>query len=114
MRIILYTCLFGGYDRLPNHILVPTIEYIPITSSDLALPPIDLSRYYKILPHKSFPEYDISVYSDSNMELVDPNGLLNLCEQLIKSEATSIFFKHPVRTTCHQEVLECIRQRKEP
>lgn len=110
MKIALYTCMFGNYDRLPTHKLVPELDYIPIDKSMLNFGPVDASRYYKMLPHTFLAKFDISVYADSNMDLVDPSALVSLCNELINSTCSAILFKHPKRNTIHEEILACIRQ----
>ena len=81
MKVVVYTVIIGGYDILRNHIDLPYdfIAYI----DDKSIIPANtnwqirdipeeyihsnisakrLSTLLKMIPHKLFPEYDISVY----------------------------------------------------
>ena len=84
-KLIVYTTIFGGYDKL----IEPTerfksCDFICFTDQaglesevwDIKLvdtegvSPNVLNRMYKMLPHKHFPEYDISLYVDANVEIL--------------------------------------------
>ncbi|MBR5661793.1 MAG: DUF616 domain-containing protein [Bacteroidales bacterium] len=88
MRRVIYTCIVGGYDELRQPDVVdPSFDYIcfsndfretrigvweirpiPYISSDKTR----LSRFVKLMPHKALPEYEISVWMDSNIQITGP------------------------------------------
>lgn len=89
MRKAIYTVLVGKYDELKQPLVVDSdFDYICF-SNDIAtskvgvwnIRPISfqdsnrtrVSRYPKLLPHKTLPEYDYSLYLDANIQIVDKN-----------------------------------------
>jgi hypothetical protein len=112
MRIVLYTCVFGLYDKLPSHWLIPDIEFTCLSANDTAYNRIEASRYYKMMPHliQGFKDYDTSIYADGNFMVTDPEKLRWLCETLWDAPESAIFFRHPDRQTPNQELREVIRR----
>lgn len=104
--------MFGDYDTLPKHELISDIKYIPIVDRSITKEGSAMNRAVKMNPHlhEEIAKYDISIYADSNMSLTQPHELLKLCKMLYESNRSAILFKHPQRTTAHQEALACIRQ----
>ena len=111
-RIVLYTCIFGLYDKLPEHWLIPGIEYVCLAANDTEYNRIDASRYYKMMPHKiqGFEDFEISVYADGNFMVKDPERLLSLCNWLLEAPESAILFRHPDRYTPNQELKEVVRR----
>ncbi len=84
-RLVVYTALFGNYDDLidPSE-KFEGCDFVCFTDqenlkSDIwdirlveecDLPPNMMNRRYKILPHLYFPEYEYSLYVDSNISLL--------------------------------------------
>lgn len=111
MNVVFYTCIFGPYDTPSHHNLPEGANFKTITSTSIKFDSfVGASRYYKMLPHRIFPENEISVYLDGNYTLVYPDRIIALCEEFAKNPQTSIFYKHPHRTTALQELNECIRR----
>ena len=92
-KIVIYTSIFGNYDTLPDITYQPPgCDFICFTDSNIQAdgwrvintPPLysDHTRNakrYKILPHKYFKDYKISIYMDSNFSIIkDINELINL------------------------------------
>ncbi|WP_067146048.1 glycosyltransferase domain-containing protein [Pseudotamlana agarivorans] len=91
-RIVVYTAIFGSYSGLIAQPKIENVDYICYTDQNLVAknweiikvkPPIEndntrSNRYYKILPHKHLSnEYDISIYIDSNIWILqDINTLV--------------------------------------
>lgn len=89
---VVYTCLVGDYDELIVHAyLAPGWDYVCFTDNpklikkkkvgawqiraidtDLDLDNTKKNRYYKILPHRVLPEYEESIYVDSNINILTP------------------------------------------
>ena len=124
-RLIVYTALFGNYDRLIDPpIRFPGCDFICFTdqahlSSDvwdirlvekIDLSPAMMNRWYKIFPHMIFPQYEKSLYVDANIEILkNPLDLSN--KYLSKTNFSSP--KHFARSCIYDEARECIVLRKD-
>ena len=88
-RIVVYTCVWGKYDTLLEPFFVnPNIDYIIFTDQEIPkdsvwkkgtipndldvnkMSGVDVNRYFKMLPHRFFKEYDCSIYVDGNIRVV--------------------------------------------
>lgn len=87
---VLYTCLIQDYDELmPIHHMEPDWDYVCFTDDEALLrnefyngwemhkadnpknlDPTRLNRWYKVHPHLLFPEYEESIYIDSNINIL--------------------------------------------
>lgn len=81
MKIVVYTAIIGEYDHLQEpSISLDNVDFVCFTDRDLesdiwkirkTLPLYEdntrTARKLKILPHRLFPEYEISVWVDGNM-----------------------------------------------
>jgi len=89
---IVYTAIFGGYDKLPEPEFIPDgWDFICFTDSDIKsnlwqvkkVPaiyedPTRNARKYKILPHRWFPQYEYSLWVDGNILIKnDINDLIS-------------------------------------
>ena len=85
-KVIVYSCLIGDYDNVTSfnkqkgydYILFTdqkinntnwTIFPIPDSVLNLKVSKIKKQRYMKIMPHKFFKNYDLSLYIDANYEI---------------------------------------------
>lgn len=84
-RYVVYTALFGEYDYLRSPLYTPEgIDYICFSDFERNVPGWEVrvidtenntekfdavawNRYFKILPHEHFPDYDGSIYIDANL-----------------------------------------------
>ena len=80
MKIVVYTAIIGGYDTLNEPLVKPDgVDFICFTDRDIksdvweirkVLPLYEdntrTARKYKVLPHRWFPNYDISIWLDGN------------------------------------------------
>jgi len=124
---VIYTCLTGGYDVLEDpKVVSEDFNYICYTDDDTLTSdiwefrkiPEKLSglsnqlknRYIKINAHEFFPDYDLSIYIDSNVELKkDVNELLNkYC-----GDGDVFFYKHPSRKCIYDEMDAVLRIKKD-
>lgn len=124
---VIYTCLTGGYDVLEDpKVVSEDFNYICYTDDDTLTSdiwefrkiPDKLSgltnqlknRYIKINAHEFFPDYDLSIYIDSNVELKkDVNELLNkYC-----GDGDVFFYKHPSRKCIYDEMDAVLRIKKD-
>jgi hypothetical protein len=126
VKRLVYTCVFGGYDRiLPPVRREDGIEYVAVTDLPaLAVPgwtsmvvdptsvgtPRVANRYFKILAHEVFPGYDASIYLDGNIRVL---GRMRDFFARIEGRGAALgLYRHPLRKTVREEVEQCVRRRQ--
>lgn len=120
---LVYTCVFGGYDRLfPPVEAEDGITYIAVTDDDTLK--VDgwqtlvvdrrcfadsrlANRYFKMLGLRDFRDYDASVYVDGNVRIL--GGMAPLMRELLASGAALGAHRHTRRSTVAEEVAACAR-----
>ncbi|WP_455621465.1 glycosyltransferase domain-containing protein [Parabacteroides sp.] len=110
-KYVIYTCLTGGYDDLKqpeciydgydyicfsndfteSRIGVWEIRRIPFETADKSR----LSRFVKINPHLALPEYEYSLWMDSNLRIIG-DGLKDKLDELILKDTIMAFVPHPI------------------
>lgn len=126
MKRLIYTAVFGGYDRVyPPLRKEAGVDYVIITDApDLVVPgwtvhqvdasafaaPKAANLYYRALIHRVLPGYDASLYVDGNIRLIGDTR--PLFEALDASGAALAAFSHPRRTRVAEEVEAVIAQCK--
>ena len=126
MRLLVYTCVFGGYDRIfPPVARDPRVDYVVVTDrptpairgwetrhadpGEIGNPRL-ANRYFKILGHQVFSDYDASIYVDGNIRLLySPRELL---ERFCRKDVALGLFRHPQRSSVADEVTECVRRKQ--
>ena len=127
-KFVVYTCITGNYDTLREiRYVSPDIDYICFTDNaaltsktwkirqipnDLKnIDQIKKQRLLKILPHKYLSEYSVSLWLDSNIEIIsDVKDFFN------KYDLSKTFLytnKHPTRDCIYREQLAVIRLKKD-
>lgn len=120
MKVVVYTVILGGYDRLRNHDDLPYdfIAYIDDTSivpantnwqirsipqeyNNTNMTPKKLSTLLKMIPHKLFPEYDISVYIDGKVSI---NKNIETLIEMNYEDNRLLSNKHPLRQCLYDEI----------
>lgn len=92
-KVVVYTAIFGKYDALVEQKKNPNVDFICFTDRNLKsntwkiviVDPLPMgedytrnNRFYKILPHIHFPDYEYSIYIDGNMIIkTDIDFLIN-------------------------------------
>jgi len=125
-RLVVYTALFGDYDELflPSRAQAQRCDFVVFTDQPNVPPPwrrgyVDFAgpddsrrnRFYKLLPHRLFPQYEWSLYLDSNIDLrSDPIAFL---DRYCDLGADFLLFRHPSRTSIAEELAACIEKRKD-
>ncbi|WP_162913257.1 glycosyltransferase [Rhodospirillaceae bacterium SYSU D60014] len=124
--IVVYTCLFGDYDRLKEPAFIdPEVEYICFTDSaelrsdgwrivrlETDEPnPRRASRSTKILPHKHLPEHGFSVYVDATI-CITAESIKNLVVEALGEHDIGLY-SHPKRNCIYEEGRYCILIGKE-
>ena len=123
---VIYTCLTGGYDILPEQTPYQGWDYICFTDSPETIKskvwqPFVMpketdglsnskkNRWVKINAHKVLSDYDVSVYIDSNMIVKqNPDKLIESC-----GDSYISIGQHPGRDCIYDEELACEKLRKD-
>lgn len=119
-QIVVYTCLFGGYEPLKEpEDADPRVRWIVFTDdpalSSAAFEVIRLpearssvrrtSRLAKILPHLYLPPHEISIYVDASLRVIDPD-VVTFAETALGG-AEAALFRHHARQTVFDEIEVC-------
>jgi len=122
MARLVYTAVFGGYDRVfPPVVPEPGIDHVLVTDDPTMQAPgwrtlvIDSTVYgsskaanlhYRALIHRMLPGYDVSLYVDGNVRLIGRTS--EVFDGFEASGATLGVFRHPLRDNIADEVEACI------
>lgn len=125
-RMALYTAIAGNYDciNLPET-LNPKFDYILFTDSPIAntgvwsIRPIPYfhsdaaraARFVKTHPHILLGDYDIAVWVDSNVTLL--NDIEHFVEGLLSSGQAVGAIPHPLRSSIYEEFIACSKVKKD-
>ncbi len=128
MRAVVYTCIIGSYDALLQPAAPPPeLDFIcfvgrgeksservgvwQIRELDCGITePGLLSRYPKMHPHTLLPEYDVSLWIDGNIEMLDDT----LYRAVRIKAAAGVKYSgvsHPSRTDVFQEARMCFNMK---
>lgn len=125
-RIVIYTAISNNYDslKLPGK-LDPEFDYIVYT--DTALPDVGIfdirpmpylhidktrsARFVKTHPHILLSEYDIAIWVDANIMILD--DFQSLIDDLVNSQKAFAAIPHPVRNTVYEEFEACLDKGKD-
>ena len=122
MRKVIYTSIVGGYDTLPQPLVVDEgFEYvcfsndieegragvwqvrpIPYSNNDRTR----LSRYVKLQPHVVLPGYDVSVWIDANIRVIG-DEFYRIVNERIESGSLMAQVSHPQRDCVYEEISRC-------
>jgi hypothetical protein len=124
-KLVVYTALFGNYDNLIDPIkdyegcdficftdrkdLKSTIWNI-IVVDKIDLPLNMMNRKYKWLPHQYLKDYEISLYIDSNIVLLQ--NPIHLFEQYCSKNCLILLPHHPLRNCIYEESIACVERNK--
>lgn len=123
MQKVIYTCIVGGYDELLQpKVIYDGYDYICFTN-DLKVNKIGvweirpipfkhkdktrLSRFVKLNPHIALPEYEYSVWIDSNIQIID-SYLYDRTEILIRNGTLMSMVKHPDKNCIYVDAKICV------
>ena len=118
MKRLIYTAVFGGYDRVyapvqreadVDYVIftddpalqVPGWQTFPVDAAKFATPKA-ANLYHRALVHRLLTGYDASLYVDGNIRILGPTAAL--FEALEKSGAAMIQYPHPLRQTVREEL----------
>ena len=122
MRRLIYTAVFGGYDRVyPPIQPEPEVDHV-IFTDDAAMhvagwttihvdasrfaSPMAANRFHKTLCHRFLPGYDASLYVDGNIRLLGTTR--PLFDQMAAAKAAVAAYPHPLRRTVVEEAAAVI------
>lgn len=123
MKVLVYTAVFGGYDRVyPPLNPEPDLDYVIVTDdpsmavagwktylvdpSIFATPKV-ANLYYRALIHRVLPGYVASIYVDGNIRLLGKTS--RFLEPFLESKSALGVFSHPLRTTVAAEIEACLK-----
>lgn len=125
-RLVVYTSLFGNYDDLflPSPAQARGCDFVVFTDQPNVPPPwrrgrvgyaapsqTKQSRFYKLLPHRLFPQYEWSLYLDANVDIrMNP---IEFFERYCELGPDFFVFRHPNRASILEELGACIGMRKD-
>lgn len=105
------------YDGLSEHPVIKSVGYRPITQRTWEQEIVGTeyggrltARYYKVLPHRHFPDADVSIWVDGNVRFrVSPETLV---KNHLPKGVDLASFAHPDRSCLYEEAEFCIQKRK--
>ncbi len=128
MKAVIYTAILGNVDDLIEPEVKPSVRCVcfsdrsrrsttwEIRSWDSIADTLPdympghataISRYFKLLPHRHFPDEDVTIWIDgSDCLRGDPTTIIPFDEDMI-------LFKHPERTCIYQEMKAIAGYRKD-
>lgn len=125
-RLVVYTAMFGDYDDLftPSLEQAESCDFVIFTDQHDVPPPwrrgsvsyatpnrFKRNRFYKLLPHRLFPDHEWSLYLDGNVDLrMDPLAFL---DRHSRHGSDFLVFRHPRRANVLEELAACIELRKD-
>lgn len=127
---VVYTCITGGYDELLNHTFVhPDWDYVCF-SDDLSirsdnnaqweimslhfdqLDNVRNQRWHKLHPHILFPDYEVSLWLDGNIDILNGN-LFNDIDNAMEGNHLIACSLHPKRDCIYKEFEACLQSGKD-
>ena len=122
-KIAVYTAIIGNYDPLIEPAIIsPHCDYICFTDDrDLKSniwkiilieeegDPILIARKIKLLPHIYLPEYEISFWIDSNINIL---GDLSVLVEKYLPNNSLVCCPHSLRSCIYMEAEACIKNKK--
>lgn len=128
---VIYSCMSGGYDEIiADFYPKADYDYVLFTDNKKLLKkgrylwwqirPLYFSesdsvrnaRWHKTHPHVLFPEYDYSIWLDSNIQ-ISGVGVYTLIEKHIKAKHKIAIALHPCRDCIYDEAETCILSGKD-
>lgn len=126
LKVAVYTAISGDYDslKLPNK-LDPRIDYInyrDTASLDGGLidirpmtydheDPTRKARFVKLNPHKLLSDYDIAIWLDSNVMIID--DVWPLIDDFLSAPQSVAAIPHPERDTIYEEAQLVVQVKKD-
>lgn len=115
MKIIVYTAIFGGRDDLYPPVYLPNGVHF---ASFIGKGGVMDAKRFKILPHKYFHDYDVSVWMDGNFQLTGDIRKV-ISKFLIKPKHNFVVMRHPaenlgIKPSVYREAEVAVLQKRVP
>jgi hypothetical protein len=118
-KIVIFTAISGAHDNLKFPLHVDNhLDYIVFTDPGVRTSVWDSfhiyssetdatrrARYIKTHPHEYFPNYDLAIWVDANVAILDDITLL--IKSFINSKSAVSYFPHPFRNNVYDEAHTC-------
>ena len=118
-KMVVYTCITGGYDNLITPVKTEGVDYICFTDN-MSIKPngweikplpdgldgltnVKKQRMVKVLAHKYLPEYDISIWVDGSVEI--KGNVREFIAPFIHSGKSVFIPEHPSRKCIYKETV---------
>lgn len=115
-RLIVYTCVTGGYDSVSAPSVIPEwADYVCFGSGTAprGLDRIQAARYHKLNPHIVLPEgYEYSLWIDGNIDILSMDFFEKL-KSLMDEGALYAGIHHPQRDDVFDESVRILRNGRE-
>ncbi len=129
-KAVVYTCITGNYDQLNNHSYIhPDWDYVCFTDDvsvknnhnsnweikSLVFNEMDnvrKNRWHKLHPHILFPEYERSIYVDSNINFLSDEIFADIDNAIEESRRISLGL-HFSRMCIYDELSTCLKFEKD-
>lgn len=127
---VVYTCITGAYDELLNHTFISSEwDYVCFTddmgvrnekNSQWVIRPLCFDkldnvrnqRWHKIHPHLLFPEYEVSLWVDGNVDILS-HQIFSDIDKAMKNEYLISCPLHPKRSCVYDEFEACRERNKD-
>lgn len=107
-RLVVYTCVTGGYDTVRRPSILPEwADWKAFTEADYPD-----CRYPKLNPHEVFPDYEYSLWIDGNIDIVSPE-FWTVVEDMIARGVQYAGIAHPQRDDVFEESLRILKNDRE-
>jgi len=126
-KIVVYTCITGGYDNIlePTYV-TPGVDYVcftddvklksktwkmrPIPNELLSFSKVKQQRGVKILAHRYLSDYDISIWVDG--AVIVKGNIKEYLKTLDMTQYSVFIPEHPARKCIYAEKDACVKIRK--
>ena len=124
MHGTIYTAILGNYDSLQPQFrqCADFVAFMDLSSGSVPspwgvrsierrLPTTRLdAKWYKIMPHRVFPESTHTLWIDGNLQLTPAFSLLQVLGSYLRADVDLVLFPHPSRRCIYEEAWECRRR----
>jgi hypothetical protein len=122
-KIVVYTAISRGYDRLPelHPLWEPEADFVafleePLEDAGWTVRPLYRrfhdpcrnAKVHKVLPHVYFPQAEYSLWIDGSVAITSPLPLQRWIEKYLSRHDLAVF-KHRFRNCLYDEAVECLR-----
>ena len=116
-KVVVYTCVTGGYDELRVPVKTDGVDYVcftdntgmtangwslrPIPEGLEGLTNVKKQRMVKVLPHRYLPDYDMSIWVDGSVEV--KANVIDFLSGILEDGRSIYIPEHPARKCIYSE-----------